>query len=84
VQAEHGWRALKVETSFELASAVGVLAALSGPIAAAGIAIFTWATEPNRVSGTHRVTGSQSADQKASCVRSNRCLARPSCVSSFN
>jgi hypothetical protein len=52
VQAEHGWRALKVETSFELASAVGVLAALSG--AGAGIAIFTWATEPNRVSGTHR------------------------------
>lgn len=48
VQAEHDWRALKVEAPFELASAVGVLTALTGPIAAAGIAIFaisTWATD---------------------------------------
>ena len=48
VQAEHDWRALKVEAPLELASAVGVLTALTGPIAAAGIAIFavsTWAND---------------------------------------
>ena len=48
VHAEDGWRALVVEAPFELASAVGVLAALTRPIAAAGIALFavsTWRTD---------------------------------------
>ena len=48
VHAEDGWRALVVEAPFELASAVGVLAALTKPIAAAGIALFavsTWRTD---------------------------------------
>jgi uncharacterized protein len=48
MRAEHGWRALVVEAPFELASAVGVLTALTAPIAAAGIALFavsTWRTD---------------------------------------
>jgi hypothetical protein len=48
LRAETGWRALVVEAPFELASAVGVLTALTAPIAAAGIALFavsTWRTD---------------------------------------
>jgi uncharacterized protein len=48
IRAEKGWRAFVVEAPFELASAVGVLAKLTAPIAAAGIALFavsTWRTD---------------------------------------
>jgi hypothetical protein len=48
MRAERGWRALVIEAPFELASAVGVLTALTAPIAAAGIALFavsTWRTD---------------------------------------
>jgi hypothetical protein len=43
IQAEPGWRCLKVEGPFDLAL-TGVLALLAGPLATAGISIFTVAT----------------------------------------
>ena len=43
IQAEPGWRCLKVEGPFVLAL-TGVLASLAGPLATAGISIFTVAT----------------------------------------
>ena len=48
LRAENGWSALVVEAPFELASAVGVLTALTAPISAAGLAIFavsSWRTD---------------------------------------
>lgn len=44
VTAERGWRCLKVEGPFDLAGAIGVLAALAAPLADAGIGIFTVST----------------------------------------
>jgi uncharacterized protein len=43
VKAERGWRALKVHGPFAL-SQVGVLAALSSALAAAGVSVFAIAT----------------------------------------
>jgi hypothetical protein len=43
IQAEPGWRCLKVEGPFDLAL-TGVLASLAGPLAMAGISMFTVAT----------------------------------------
>lgn len=43
VRAARGWRVLKLEGPFEF-SAVGVLAAVTGPLAEAGISIFALAT----------------------------------------
>ena len=43
VQAERGWRALEVEGPIDF-QAVGVLNALTGPLARAGISVFTVAT----------------------------------------
>jgi hypothetical protein len=40
VQAERGWRCLKVEGPFPLDSAVGVMSAFAAPLAEAGISIF--------------------------------------------
>jgi hypothetical protein len=48
IHAENDWRALIIDAAFELSSAVGVLNALTAPLAAAGIAIFafsTWRTD---------------------------------------
>ena len=48
IRAETGWRALIIDAAFELASTVGVLSALTAPLAGAGIAIFafsTWRTD---------------------------------------
>jgi len=47
-KVETGWRAFKVEAQFALTTVVGVVAALSEPIAAAGISVFvisTWQTD---------------------------------------
>lgn len=43
VRAARGWRAVKLEGPFEF-SAVGVLAAVTGPLAEAGISVFAIAT----------------------------------------
>lgn len=43
VRAARGWRALKLEGPFDV-SAVGVLAAVTGPLAEAGISLFAVAT----------------------------------------
>jgi hypothetical protein len=43
VQAETGWRALKVQGSFAL-SEIGVLAALAAPLADAKVSLFTIST----------------------------------------
>ena len=40
VQADRGWRCLQVEGPFDLEGAIGVLAALSAPLAGAGLGIF--------------------------------------------
>ena len=48
IRAETGWRALIIDAAFELAGTVGVLSALTAPLAGAGIAIFafsTWRTD---------------------------------------
>lgn len=44
VTAERDWRCLKVEGPFDLNGTVGVLAALTAPLAEAGIGIFTVST----------------------------------------
>lgn len=44
VVAQCGWRGLKVEGPFELATTVGVLAALAGPLASAGISVSVIST----------------------------------------
>jgi hypothetical protein len=43
VRAERGWRALEVQGPIDF-SAVGVLHALTGPLAGAGISVFALAT----------------------------------------
>lgn len=44
VLADPGWRCLKVEGPFDLATATGVLASIAAPLAAAGISLFAQAT----------------------------------------
>lgn len=44
VQADRGWRCLQVEGPFDLEGAIGVLAALSAPLAEAGLGIFVVST----------------------------------------
>lgn len=44
IQAEAGWRCLKVEGPFELDGAIGVMAALAVPLAEAGVSIFAVST----------------------------------------
>jgi uncharacterized protein len=43
-KVEPGWRCMRVEGPFELATAVGVLAALAVPLARAGVSIFAVST----------------------------------------
>ena len=43
VQAERGWRALEVEGPIDF-QAVGVMHGLTGPLASAGVSVFTLAT----------------------------------------
>lgn len=44
VQAQRGWRCLKVEGPFDLESTVGVLAALAGPLATASVSVSVIST----------------------------------------
>ena len=44
IQAERDWRCLKVEGPFDLASTIGVMAALAVPLAEAGISLFVVST----------------------------------------
>lgn len=44
VTAERGWRCLRLEGPFDLTSAIGVLAAVAGPLAEAGVGIFAVST----------------------------------------
>ena len=44
VQVEGGWRCLKIEGPFSLEGAIGVVAALATPLAAAGLGIFIIST----------------------------------------
>lgn len=44
VQADRGWRCLQVEGPFDLEGAIGVLAALSAPLAEARLGIFVVST----------------------------------------
>lgn len=44
VVAQRGWRCLKVEGPFELETTVGVLAALAGPLASAGVSVYVVST----------------------------------------
>jgi hypothetical protein len=72
MRAEHGWRALVVEAPFELASAVGVLTALTAPIAAAGIALFavsTWRTDYILIRGDRLAEGLEALRQAGHRLR---------------
>ncbi len=44
VQAQLGWRCLKVEGPFDLSTTVGVLAALAEPLAQAGVSLYVVST----------------------------------------
>lgn len=44
VQAQLGWRCLKVEGPFDLSATVGVLAALAEPLAQAGVSVYVVST----------------------------------------
>ena len=44
VQAQAGWRCLKVEGPFDLTTAIGVLAALAEPLAQAGVSLYVVST----------------------------------------
>lgn len=44
VRCERGWQAWRIAGTFELNSAVGVLAAVAAPLAAAGVSLFAVST----------------------------------------
>lgn len=44
VLTQRGWRCLKVEGPFALETTVGVLAALAGPLASAGVSVYVIST----------------------------------------